>query len=181
MLKLLSTIIGFALGSLPGFAKNSTCSSNLIVQINQPSASEALSYYESHLDDFRYEEQVNLSVFFVARNLAEKDVELSARTKLAASRVEAWKETTTNRATRNLGWVSRGDIQAWATKMVFSLSQGELSEPVVKAEGCYVFRVHLKKQSGIATFEESRAKIELLLKKKMKQNNDTVKLPGDFF
>lgn len=137
--------------------------------------SDMVQYYQEHLEEFIHPERVRIRRIFLG---AENDPESRAQVR---ARLENLREEILNgldfaAAARMysegpdaaegglIGWVSRGDLVLALEEAAYALNPGELS-PVIETEfGFHLLKADAREEAGQASYEESRAEIEPILR-----------------
>ena len=140
-------------------------------------------FYERHRQEFRHPEQVRVRHILVsvppnatgqqwqaARERAEGLVRrlASGEDFAAIARAES-ADTGTAKEGGDLGWVGRGELQEDFERAAFSLPVGKISPPVQTALGYHIVQVTGRRPPGVATLEEVRERIAVVLLKRERQ------------
>lgn len=119
----------------------------------------ARKYYEGHIKEFEYPEQVRARQIVVASADGAQKL-LSKLTK--ENFADTAKQSSLSPDGKNggdLGFFGRGEMPSEFEDAVFKLKPGEIS-PVVKTEyGYHIFLLETKRQSGRLKFNEAKGKI----------------------
>lgn len=130
---------------------------------------ETNEYYESHHDEFKHPEMVELTQIVTATS--EEAENIIKRLADGGDMGELAREySITPEAEKDgyLGWIAKGDLESAMDKVIFSLPIGKISTIVQTDYGYHIFRVLAKRPEGYDSLPESIERIEsqLLLEKK---------------
>lgn len=126
---------------------------------NAPSEEEARKYYDEHIRDFDFKEQVRARMIVVN---SDDDARRIRKDLTPLNFAETAKKTSLSPEGKrggDLGFFGRGDMPKEFEDVVFNLAPGEIS-PVVKTPyGFHVFLVEERKKGGRMAWVEAKGKI----------------------
>lgn len=144
----------------------------------QISSDDLKRYYDQRKESFKIPKQVRAREILIRvdpqstpdkieqrRKRAEEILALAKKTKDFASLARQHSESETASKGGELGWLQRGNIDELFEKPIFSLKEGELSEPVKGPSGFYIFKAEEVKEEKQKTLEEVKDQILQTLKK----------------
>lgn len=105
---------------------------------------EITDYYEFHQDEFvRPEERDVQSIFIYKEGLSDRDYSKKIDSVLGRIRQEEdFQDLRKEFSEReDLGVVAKGTLIEEVDKVIFSLKEGEVSEPTQVDKGCYIFKI----------------------------------------
>jgi peptidyl-prolyl cis-trans isomerase SurA len=130
------------------------------------------AYWQSHPQEFKVGEEVHVRHAFVAvpagatpeeRGRAEAKAEkIVARARAGedfAALARDQSEAPTAKEGGDLGWLTRGTVQAELEKAAFALQPGQVSGLVPTRSGIHVIKVEGRRGGGVRAFEEVREEI----------------------
>jgi peptidyl-prolyl cis-trans isomerase SurA len=140
------------------------------------------TFYKENKDRFYEEDKVHLRLIQLSRNSGESDADLLAQGNDILRRVrngekfeELAKEFSRD-ARRSKGgdwdWVRRSDFRKEFSDVAFALKKGEVSEPIVLPEGCFLLFAEDRKFAGIQPIDEVRDQIERILINQMGRSSE---------
>lgn len=126
-------------------------------------------YYQSHSDEFQVVEKLKLEEVVVLESLGSGPMQLSAlsaeiRQKVIdgedfAEVVTPYMEAGSTTGVIDLGWVEPGDLDPALEEAVWSLEEGELSQPVPARGGLHVLRLVEREDARLLEFNEVQDQI----------------------
>jgi peptidyl-prolyl cis-trans isomerase SurA len=127
-------------------------------------------FYNENRDRFYQEDSVHLRLIQVARAPGETDEALRAKGDQIVAELEAGadfgdlarKYSTDSRKSRggDWGWQQRSDLRKEFSDVIFQLKKGERSQPLITAEGVFLFYAEDRKFAGTLPIDEVRPDIE---------------------
>jgi len=142
------------------------------------------TYYNENKDRFYQEDGVHLRLIQFTRTTGVTDQTLLDRANEVTRRFrngeafEALAKEFSQDSRRNRGgdwgWQKRSDLKAEFSDPLFNLKPGEISEPIVLPEGCFILFAQDRKYAGIQPIDEVRDDIERILVQQMaRQSQET--------
>lgn len=142
------------------------------------------TYYNENKDRFYQEDGVHLRLIQFTRTAGVTDQTLLDRANEVTRRFrngeafEALAKEFSQDSRRNRGgdwgWQKRSDLKAEFSDPLFNLKPGEISEPIVLPEGCFILFAQDRKYAGIQPIDEVRDDIERILVQQMaRQSQET--------
>lgn len=127
-------------------------------------------FYNENRDRFYQEDSVHLRLIQVARAPGETDEALRAKGDQIVAELAAGadfgdlarKYSTDSRKSRggDWGWQQRSDLRKEFSDVIFQLKKGERSQPLITAEGVFLFYAEDRKFAGTLPIDEVRPDIE---------------------
>jgi len=147
-----------------------------IMEANSPiTEGEIQQYFETNKESLGTIEEVKASHILVETEELAQEV----KTKLSAGEdfAELAKQYSTDENSKelggDLGFFARGDMEKEFEEVAFSLSVGQVSDPVKTTYGYHIIKADDKKEAKEAAFEESKDKIkDILLESKLETEFD---------
>ncbi|WP_298203304.1 peptidylprolyl isomerase [Desulfosporosinus sp.] len=147
-----------------------------IMEANSPiTGGEIQQYFETNKESLGTIEEVKASHILVETEELAQEV----KTKLSAGEdfAELAKQYSTDENSKelggDLGFFARGDMEKEFEEVAFSLSVGQVSDPVKTTYGYHIIKADDKKEAKEAAFEESKDKIkDILLESKLETEFD---------
>ena len=138
-------------------------------------------YYNENKDRFYQEDAVKMGMIQINRNPGETDQqlidrgnELIARFKAGTS-FEDLAKTYSQDAHRlrggDWGWQKRTDLKKEFATPLFALKKGQVTDPIITPEGCFILYVEDRKYAGIQPIDDVRDQIEHILAQQMSQRS----------
>ncbi len=131
------------------------------------------NYYTTHTADFKIDDQVKLRMIVLGKN-AENDTnalatarEIQARLKAGASFTEMaalYSQGSQQHQGGDWGWVERKVLRQELADAAFSLTPGQVSEPIDSGDTIYLMLVEEKKPAQARPLSEIRPEIEKTLR-----------------
>ncbi len=142
------------------------------------------TYYTENKDRFYQEDGVHLRLIQFTRAAGMSDQDLLDRAAEVTRRFrngesfEALAKEFSQDSRRNRGgdwgWQKRSDLKAEFSNPLFDLKPGEISQPIVLPEGCFILFAQERKYAGIQPIDEVRDDIERILVQQMaRQSQET--------
>jgi peptidyl-prolyl cis-trans isomerase SurA len=138
-------------------------------------------YYSENKDRFYQEDRVHMRMIQFTRGEGETDAQLRAKGQEVVSRFRAgekfedlakqFSQDSKRARGGDWGWQNRNDLKKEFSDPLFALKQGELTEPVVTPDGCFVLFAEERKYAGIQPLDEVRDQIERILLQQMTQQS----------
>ncbi len=142
------------------------------------------NYYESNKGDFTIAEQRSANHILIhvpndASSEAEEEARKKAQDLVEQARAGADFEELAQKHSDDVGskaeggatgFFARGFMVPGFDEAVFSMQEGEISEPVKTTFGFHVIRLNAVKEGGIESFEEARDKVEAAWKQSQSQD-----------
>jgi len=135
------------------------------------------TYYKENKDRFYQEDSALLRVIQFTRTNGENDALLKAKAQEILGKFhtgEAFAELArqySQDSRRNKGgdwgWTKRSDMRKEFSDVLFNLKKGEVSQPVMTQEGCFLLFVEDRKYAGIQPLDDVRDDIERILAQQM--------------
>jgi peptidyl-prolyl cis-trans isomerase SurA len=135
------------------------------------------TYYKENKDRFYQEDAALLRVVQFTRTNSETDAQLRAKAEdvLAkfhtgesfAELARQFSQDTRRNKGGDWGWIKRSDMRKEFTDILFALKKGEVSQPILVPEGCFLLYVEDRKFAGIQPLEDVRSEIERILAQQM--------------
>lgn len=139
------------------------------------------TYYKENKDKFYEEDKVHLRLIQLTRNGGETDADLRVQANNILARIrggekfEDLAKEFSKDARRSKGgdwdWQRRSDFRKEFSDAAFSLKKGEVSEPILLPEGCFLLFAEDRKFAGIQPIDEVRDQIERILVSQMARNS----------
>ncbi|MFA5262830.1 MAG: peptidylprolyl isomerase [Opitutaceae bacterium] len=138
-------------------------------------------YYNENQDRFFQEDSVHLRMVQFTRGEGETDEQLRER---AAEVVNKYKSgdkfedlakhySQDSRRSRggDWGWQKRTDLKKEFSDPLFTLKKGEITDPIMMSEGCFILFAEDRKYSGLQPIDEVRDQIERILLQQMSRSS----------
>ncbi len=135
------------------------------------------TYYKENKDRFYQEDAALLRVIQFTRPGGETDAVLRAKAEDVARKfrdgepfaelARQYSQDTRRNKGGDWGWTKRSDIRKEFSDTLFNLKKGEVSQPIVIPEGCFLLYVEDRKFAGIQPMDEVRDEIERILAQQM--------------
>lgn len=127
-------------------------------------------FYNENKERFYQEDSVHLRLIQIARAPDDTDETLRAKADQIVAELEAGadfadlarKYSTDSRKSRggDWGWQQRSDLRKEFSDVIFGLKKGERSQPLITAEGAFLFYAEDRKFAGTLPIDEVRPDIE---------------------
>lgn len=131
------------------------------------------TFYNENKDKFYQEDQVHLRLIQLTRNEGESDDQLKQQANMILARFKAGEKFEdlakeySRDARRSKGgdwnWLKRSDFRQEFSDKAFNLKKGEVSDPILLPEGCFLLYVEDRKYAGIQPIDDVRDQIERIL------------------
>ncbi len=139
------------------------------------------TYYNENKDRFFQDDQVHLRLIQFNRTPNSTDAELSSKAEMVYARLkggesfadiakEISQDTRRSRG-GDWGWQKRGDLRPELSDPVFALGKGEVTRPILMAEGAFILYVEDRKFAGTQPLDEVRDEIERILVQQMARSS----------
>jgi peptidyl-prolyl cis-trans isomerase SurA len=135
------------------------------------------TYYKENKDRFYQEDAALLRVVQFTRTNNETDAQLRAKAddvlakfrtgESFAELARQFSQDTRRNKGGDWGWIKRSDMRKEFTDILFALKKGEVSQPILVPEGCFLLYVEDRKFAGIQPLEDVRGEIERILAQQM--------------
>jgi peptidyl-prolyl cis-trans isomerase SurA len=135
------------------------------------------TYYKENKDRFYQEDSALLRVIQFTRTNNETDPQLQAKGddvlakfhtgESFAELARQYSQDTRRNKGGDWGWIKRSDMRKEFTDILFNLKKGEVSQPILVPEGCFLLYVEDRKFAGIQPLEDVRGEIERILAQQM--------------
>jgi peptidyl-prolyl cis-trans isomerase SurA len=130
-------------------------------------------FYKENQERFQQEDSVHLRLIQIARASDDTDDTLRAKANSVVAEIAsgadfgdlARKYSQDSRKTKggDWGWQRRSDLRKEFSDVIFNLKKGERSEPLITAEGAFIFLAEDRKFAGMLPIDEVRPDIERAL------------------
>ena len=145
--------------------------------VKDPRDKDLKRYFKEHRADFSAPEQVEVEQIVkqyrtpADRRRAKEEIEKTAEAIQNGKSFVLMVRQRSDRPAKEgkLGWISRGDLDASLETTLFSLGEGEVSDPVEWRQGWYLFRITGKRAASGRSFDEVREEIRDTLANERKQ------------
>jgi peptidyl-prolyl cis-trans isomerase SurA len=134
-------------------------------------------FYKENKDRFYQEDSVDLRLIQFTRTHGETDAELRAKADEVLGRLKAgdkfgdlakeYSQDSRRAKGGDWGWQKRSDLKPEFSGPLFSLKKGEVSDPILLPEGCFLLYVEDRKYAGIQPIDAVRDDIEHILVQQM--------------
>ena len=131
------------------------------------------TFYNENKDRFYREDEVHLRLIQLSRVEGDTDATLTAQANDILAKMKAGKTfedlakefSKDQRKSKggDWGWLKRSDFKKEFSDPAFALKKGEVSQPVVLPEGCFLLFAEDRKYAGIQPIDEVRDQIERIL------------------
>ena len=139
------------------------------------------TFYKENKDRFYEEDKVHLRLIQISRNNNEADTELRAQAENILARIRAgekfedlakeFSKDARRSKGGDWGWQRRSDFRKEFSDAAFALKKGEVSEPILLPEGCFLLFAEDRKFAGIQPIDEVRDQIERILISQMTRSS----------
>lgn len=131
------------------------------------------TFYRENKDRFFQEDSVHLRLIQLSRADDATDAALKARADELIAKFRAgtkfedlareFSQDSRRSKGGDWGWQKRSDLKEEFAKPLFALKAGEITEPVILPEGCFILFAEERKYAGNQAIDEVRDQIERLL------------------
>jgi peptidyl-prolyl cis-trans isomerase SurA len=131
------------------------------------------TFYNENKDQFYQEDKVHLRMIQLTRSEGETDATLKAQAAVILERFKKGEkfEDLAKEFSRDgrrskggdWGWMKRSELQPAYSEPLFALKKGEVTNPVILTEGCFLLYAEDRKYAGIQSIDEVRDQIERIL------------------
>ncbi len=131
------------------------------------------TFYNENKDRFYREDEVHLRLIQLSRVEGDTDASLTEQANNILAQMKAGKSfedlakefSKDQRKSKggDWGWLKRSDFKKEFSDPAFALKKGEVSQPVVLPEGCFLLFAEDRKYAGIQPIDEVRDQIERIL------------------
>jgi peptidyl-prolyl cis-trans isomerase SurA len=138
------------------------------------------TFYKENKDRFYQEDGVHLRLIQFTRSAGETDETLRAKANLVLARLKAgekfedlareYSQDSRRAKGGDWGWMKRSDLKPEFSDPLFALKKGEVSEPIMLPEGCFILYCEDRKYAGIQPIDNVRDQIEQVLQQQMTRN-----------
>ncbi|MDX2187258.1 MAG: peptidyl-prolyl cis-trans isomerase [Opitutaceae bacterium] len=135
------------------------------------------TFYNENKERFYQDDQVHLRLIQFNRTATETDATLRAKAENVIARVKAGEafgdvakevsQDTRKSRGGDWGWLKKADLKPELSEPLFGLKKGEVTEPILMAEGAFLLFVEDRKYSGIQPLDDVRDEIENILVQQM--------------
>jgi len=135
------------------------------------------TYYKENKDKFYQDDGVHLRLIQFTRAAGETDGDLLAKANEVIRRFKNGEDfgdlakefSQDSRRARggDWGWQKRTDLKPEFSAPLFALKAGEITDPIVLPEGCFILFAQERKYAGIQPIDEVRDDIERILVQQM--------------
>jgi len=140
------------------------------------------TFYKENKDRFYREDGVHLRLIQFTRTNGETDAELHNKGAEVAGRfsrgekfedlAKEYSQDSRRAKGGDWGWQKRSDLKPEFSEPLFTLKAGQISEPILLPEGCFILFVEERKYAGIQPLDEVRSDIERLLIQQMAHTSE---------
>lgn len=138
------------------------------------------TFYKENKDRFYQEDGVHLRLIQFSRN-DQTDDELRTKANLVFARLKAgdkfedlakeYSQDSRRAKGGDWGWQKRSDLKPEFSEPLFNLKKGEVSDPIILPEGCFILYCEDRKYAGIQPIDSVRDEIERVLVQQMTRNS----------
>lgn len=131
------------------------------------------TFYKENKDQFYQEDQVHLRMIQLTRTEGQTDAQLQGEAAGILERFhkgekfeELAKEFSRDgRRSKggDWGWMKRSELQPAYSEPLFALKKGEVTQPIILPEGCFLLFAEDRKYAGIQSIDDVREQIERIL------------------
>jgi peptidyl-prolyl cis-trans isomerase SurA len=135
------------------------------------------TYYEENKERFQQEDSVHLRLIQLNRDSDETEVQLLTRAMEVIGRYQRgedfsdlakeYSEDSRRSKGGDWGWQKRSDLKKEFSSPLFNLDKGEITDPVLTDEGCFILYAEDRKYAGIQPIDQVRDTIERILIQRM--------------
>jgi peptidyl-prolyl cis-trans isomerase SurA len=138
-------------------------------------------YYKENKDKFYQDDSVHLRLIQLTRGPGDTDGTLIGKADSILLRLRSGEKfedlakeySADSRRAKggDWGWQKRSDLKPEFSEPLFAVKQGECTEPVVTAEGCFLLYADERKYAGIQPLDDVRDQIERILVQQMSRES----------
>jgi peptidyl-prolyl cis-trans isomerase SurA len=138
-------------------------------------------YYAENKDRFYQEDEAHMRLIQLNREEGESDLQLTTRATEIVNRVRngerfdeiAKQYSKDSRRARggDWGWQKRPDLKKEFSEPLFALKKGEVTDPILLGDNCFVLFVEERKYAGTQTIDDVRDEIERILIQQMSRQS----------
>ncbi|MBW7894928.1 MAG: peptidylprolyl isomerase [Opitutaceae bacterium] len=135
------------------------------------------NFYNENKDRFYQEDSVHLRLIQLNRGPDESETQLLTKAREIIGRfnrgekfedlAREYSQDSRRAKGGDWGWQKRSDLRKDFSDPLFELKAGEISEPVITPEGCFLLFAEERKYAGIQPIDEVRDEIERILIQQM--------------
>ncbi len=135
------------------------------------------TYYEENKERFQQEDSVYLRLIQLNRSSDESEAQLLTRAMEVIGRFQRgekfadlakeYSEDSRRSKGGDWGWQKRSDLKKEFSSPLFNLDKGEITDPVLTPDGCFLLYAEERKYAGIQPIDEVRDTIERILIQRM--------------
>lgn len=135
------------------------------------------NFYNENKDRFYQEDSVHLRLIQLNRSPDESETQLETKAREIIGRfnrgekfedlAREYSQDSRRAKGGDWGWQKRSDLRKDFSDPLFELKAGEISEPVITPEGCFLLFAEERKYAGIQPIDEVRDDIERILIQQM--------------
>lgn len=135
------------------------------------------NFYNENKDRFYQEDSVHLRLIQLNREPDESETQLETKAREIIGRfnrgekfedlAREYSQDSRRAKGGDWGWQKRSDLRKDFSEPLFELKAGEISEPVMTPEGCFLLFAEERKYAGIQPIDEVRDDIERILIQQM--------------
>lgn len=128
------------------------------------------TYYDENKERFRQEDSVHLRLIQLNPTSGESEAQLLTRAMEVIGRfkrgekfgdlAKEYSQDSRRAKGGDWGWQNRSDLKKEFSTPLFALKEGEVTDPIVTPEGCFVLFAEERKYEGIQPIDEVRDQIE---------------------
>jgi len=135
------------------------------------------TYYEENKERFQQEDSVHLRLIQLNQASDESEAQLLTRAMEVIGRfkrsesfadlAKEYSEDSRRSKGGDWGWQKRSDLKKEFSSPLFNLDKGEITDPVLTPEGCFLLYAEDRKYAGIQPIDDVRDTIERILIQRM--------------
>jgi peptidyl-prolyl cis-trans isomerase SurA len=135
------------------------------------------TYYKENQDKFFREDEVHLRLIQLRREEGDTDLTLNEKANVVINRLKNGEkfedlakelsQDTRRSKGGDWGWQKRSDLKSELSDPLFKLAKGELTKPIIMAEGAFLLYVEDRHFAGVQPIDEVRDDIEKILVQQM--------------
>jgi peptidyl-prolyl cis-trans isomerase SurA len=135
------------------------------------------NFYKENKDRFYQEDSVHLRLIQLNRAAGVTDTQLKTKAMEIIGRfnrgekfedlAKEYSQDSRRAKGGDWGWLKRSDLKKDFSEPLFNLKKGQVSEPILLPEGCFLLYVEDRKYAGIQSIDEVRPEIERILQQQM--------------